>query len=264
GGSALTSFRDYYDPEGEGAAALKAKNALSCVMNQSEVLTRANPDVLNTLVWKLDDEINSARIAQSLVTGSNAQAAADATTKAIDAATAAKSAIQTELAAIRGAPETISDADRQAVSYVDTKFHRSSPGFQDVGQAVSQGIDFATSGATKVADARAKLEGALKATSQQQGSTGDTKHASPSNLGNAALTQRQQAGAAATSTVNLKPGSNEAQPKPTAQPSAAAAARQNVEYASSLVSLTEEALDVIPQPAYSAVNSKIAGCVAGM
>ena len=254
-GSTLGTYRDYYNPEGIGASHIKARVALECVYNESEILTRAKPEGLVDQISQLDQALSSTQVAASALKPNTPAGAIDASQKAIDAGTAAKEAVLTEIEAIRRSPGVIWTALTVAMQYVDTKEHRKSVNIGDAGKSISTGIDFATTSASSMAEARTKLDAAKTSTAQEQGRTSDKKVApDPAPI---------PPGGTPPAIIQNAPPPVARTPKEAAA-IAEAAVYQNVETAAGLVSLTQRILSAIPRPAYSGVNAKISGCVAGL
>lgn len=291
GSGGLAQYRSYYGNEARGSAYLRALAASRCVNSAAQPLLAARPEELWKEIHALKRAIGIvqaglASLPASATADPAASDQADAAARAISAANTAIAALNAESSALIYAPSIIDQAHDQINNFRDSKKQRSSAGFDvaSVQAALSAGIDASSDAVTKMRTASAKLADAAKAATTAQAKV------DPESVGETpAIAQDEDATNAAT--ANEEPSPEEiagdiqtlTHPAPPAAPPgmlkglaamqfhAAAAAKatkaslvQMNRLISALNQTSVRALDVVPEPSNTKINTNILACTAGL
>jgi hypothetical protein len=148
----LGQYRGYYNPEGTGAAYIKAVAAARCVASSAEPLLSARPQpywnamfALRQAIANYDSAAGALNAAPPPAAGTPAAqaagSAADAGQKARDAAVQVLQALNTESDAFNSAPAVIDQAHDAILNFMDQAKHRSGVNFSSVTSALDSAVD---------------------------------------------------------------------------------------------------------------------------
>jgi hypothetical protein len=191
GSNGLSAYRSYYDPEGEGAAYLKAEKSLRCISTTASPFVNADIGGVLAAVGDLQTKMDEVSAAASNLSGTDPKttAASEAATKALSAAKTAQAALVTESQAYNQLPSVVQSGNDIVAGYVEIKNHRSIIDVTSVQASLNAGIQAAATSAAQTLTAASKLQDALAAQQKAQTATNDsTTHqdaptvAAPSSL----------------------------------------------------------------------------------
>jgi hypothetical protein len=171
----LQQFRSYYNPEGQGAALIKAVAAARCVSSSAEPLLNVPRQQLWQSIANLQLAVDNVNSSSSQISGSDpvTTTTQDAATKAITAATTALATLNAEAGAYNNATSVIDEAHDAIKNYMDQKKHRTtSIDFGAVAAAINSGVKTAATSIADAQTARSQLVDAFKASAKSLAATG--------------------------------------------------------------------------------------------
>lgn len=203
GGGGIAAYEQYYNPNNKTLIYLKAKQALNCIYNKSQIYSFASYNVAQQTASlqekgtadasdktnQISENQHSQALKSTATNLTTTAAIAAGTTKtaspaqsiavetASDAATSAAAALNAEYAAYVSAPSTIWSAYFSVINYVDNSLVRKPVTLSDVEKQVSDNA--APTSVTSAATARSQLLTALKAQAKANTSTTPAKPADP-------------------------------------------------------------------------------------
>jgi hypothetical protein len=199
-GTGVDRYRSYYNPEGQGAAYVKALSATRCVSSNAEIYLQVAPQDLWNAIASLkaaiaDVDATAAAVANAPATKPSgqdrkanvgavaaatvndaaiSQTSADAANAALVAANEALSSLQAEASALIQAVSGIDKAHDAIKNYLDSALHRQTTSTSDVQLALNQGLSAAQQSAAATLTARDNLYAAIAAQAKNQVQTGKT------------------------------------------------------------------------------------------
>jgi hypothetical protein len=254
----VSQYRSYYNPDAEGTAYAAAAKAARCVSSSAEPLLVVQPQLLWSAIANLKLailQVNTSAAKLDTSPGGAGADGADAASKAVTAANSALTALNAEATAYLLSVSTIDEAHDTIKNYLEKVTHRSSIDFSTVQTQLNAAISAQASSIAQTQTARNQLAEALQAGAKAQASSGAAPAPPPVASAPQSLT--------AANTVQgdpAKTGSIEAK----AAVSPAAAASVNSEQVSALIAATAAALQQMPSPQYTTLQTNITACTNGL
>jgi hypothetical protein len=255
----LNQYRAYYNPQGVGAGYIAAEKATRCVYSSAEPLLTEQPQLLWSRIRDLRLAIARAQASASELdnTTDAGQAGTDAATQAINAANSALTSLTNEATAYSISPSVIDGAHDSIKNYIDKVRQRTPPNYGTVSSQLNAAINSQAASTAQAAAARAQLLTAYQAQAKAQAAVGGGGNPTPQP----AVTPESLT---ASGQLDPQDAAKVEEVAASAARSALTAARINAGEVSALITETATALNEMPSPAYTQINTTIGACVAGL